>query len=219
MLPAAFLAPVIHEWVKALVSTALGDPTPTDTGHLTLNPFRFFEPIGFMFILLFGYGWGNPVPTSALHYRNRQSGVILTYTIPVLANLFLGMVAVVGANVMISRLGSGGLNAGAFMLLFSLPSLMPIAEGASHLYNISIYMLVHFGVISISLALFNLIPIYPMAANKLLLTFSRPENIARFNHYEKPMQVILILGLAFGLISRILWPITARIIGFTLGIA
>ena len=64
MLPAAFLVPVIHEWVKAMVSTALGDPAPGRHGFLTANPFKYFEPIGFFFILLFGFGWGRPVPTT-----------------------------------------------------------------------------------------------------------------------------------------------------------
>ena len=54
LLPAAFLAPVIHEMVKALISTAQGDPAPRRHGFLTANPFKYFEPIGFIFIMVFG---------------------------------------------------------------------------------------------------------------------------------------------------------------------
>jgi len=201
MLPAAFLAPVIHEWVKALVSTALGDPAPRRHGYLTANPLRYFEPIGFMFVLLFGFGWGRPVPTTALHYKNRQRDIILTYMIPVLANLLLGVAAIAGVGVIITRIyGSVTFSEFAFLIYF--PFFLP------ELYQVGIFILAHFAFVNINLALFNLIPVYPLAANKLLITFSSPDNIARFNHYEKPMQIILILLLAFGIIPNMLLPIS-----------
>ena len=192
LLPAAFLAPVIHEWVKTLVSTAQGDPTPRNHGFLTLNPFKYFEPIGFLLILLFGFGWGRPVPTGALHYRDRQRGVILTYTIPVLVNLLLGIISVVVIDLMVIRLYEPG--------------------------HIGILFLYNFAVVNINLALFNLLPVYPLAANKLLITFSRPENIARINHYEKVMQVGLIILMVFGFIPNLIGPITNWIINWTWGL-
>ena len=212
MLPAAFLAPVIHEWVKALVSTLQGDPTPRNTGHLTLNPFKHFEPIGFVFILLFGFGWGNPTPTAALHYKDRRRGVVITHTVPVLVNLLLGIGSVILLNILLTRvLGPMDLRAFYFHLNFML--------WTPNAYDIGLIMLAHFAYINICLALFNLIPVYPLAANRLLLLFSRPENIARINHYEKPMQIILILLLAFGVVFRVLSPIAARIISMSWGLA
>jgi len=94
MFPGAFFAPVIHEFTKARVSAALGDPTPKRHGFLTYNPFKFFEPIGFIFMLAFrGVGWGQPVPTSPLHYKDRRKGVLLTYTVPMFVNLLVGLLA------------------------------------------------------------------------------------------------------------------------------
>jgi len=211
MLPAAFLAPVIHEWVKALVSTALGDPAPRKHGFLTANPFRYFEPIGFFFILAFGFGWGRPVPTTALHYKNRQQGIILTYTIPVLVNFLLGIAAIIGVNMLITSV-YGPVGHGTFSIFIHFPF------WTSDIHQLSILLLANFAFVNINLALFNLIPVYPMAANKLLLTFSRPDTIARLNHYEKPMQVVLILLLAFDFVPRFLIPITGRIIGVVWGL-
>ena len=54
LLPAAFFAPVIHESVKALCSAKLGDPTPKSKGFITGNPLKYFEPIGFICIMIFG---------------------------------------------------------------------------------------------------------------------------------------------------------------------
>ena len=214
MLPAAFLAPVIHEWVKAMVSAAQGDPTPRNTGHLTANPFKFFEPIGFVFILLFGFGWGKPTPTAALHYKDRRRGVVITHTVPVLVNLLLGIGAVIGIHVLL-RLGGVPpqlLHYGRFFFLRN------FSELTTYPFDVGIIMLSHFGFINICIALFNLIPVYPMAANRILLLFCRPENIARINHYEKPMQIILILLLFFGVVSNVLFPIAVWIIRVSWGI-
>ena len=213
MLPAAFLVPVIHEWVKAVASTAQGDPTPRSTGHLTLNPLKYFEPIGFVFMLIFAVGWGNPTPTAALHYKNRQRGVVITYMTPVLVTLLLGMGAVMGVNVMLSR--AMGFPVPYAVLFFHL---LPYAQWTTNLYDIAIILLAHFAYMSICVALFNLIPVYPMAANKLLLTFSRPDTIARVTHYEKPMQIILILLLFFWFVMRVIHPITVWLIRFAWGL-
>ncbi|MCL2404554.1 MAG: site-2 protease family protein [Defluviitaleaceae bacterium] len=213
LLPAAILVPVIHEWVKALVSTAQGDPAPRNHGYMTANPFKFFEPIGFLFVMLFGFGWGRPVPTTALHYKDRQMGIILTYTIPVVVNLLLGVAAVIGVNALAtSAFGPGDWDFRMFFVLAHFPF------WTSDISQIGILLLANFAFVNINLALFNLIPVYPLAANKLLITFSRADNIARFNHYEKPMQIILILLLAFGIIPNVLAPISEIIVRMAWGI-
>jgi len=213
MLPAAFLVPVIHEWVKAMVSTAQGDPTPRQHGFVTLNPFRYFEPVGFLFVLLFGFGWGNPTPTAALHYKNRQQGVVITYVTPVLINLLLGIGAVIGVNILLN-IHYGQVNYNMFFLSIRM------AMWTSDPYYIAILVLSHFAMVNINIALFNLLPVYPLAANRLLLLFSRPDTIARVNHYEKPMQIAMIVMLAFNIIAMILSPILHIIVrivwGFTI---
>jgi len=212
MLPAAFLVPVIHEWVKAIASTIQGDPTPRNTGHLTLNPFKYFEPIGFVFMLIFGMGWGNPTPTAALHYKDRRRGVIVTYMTPVLVNLLLGIGTVVLVNVLLTR-EVGSMPHGAFFFYLN------ISMWTSYANDIILMLLAHFAFMNICFALFNLIPVYPLAANKLLLTFSRPDTIARVSHYEKPMQVILILMLFFGFVMQVISPAAHWIIRMAWGFA
>ncbi|MCL2528324.1 MAG: site-2 protease family protein [Defluviitaleaceae bacterium] len=212
MLPAAFLAPIIHEWVKALCSTLLGDPTPKRTGHLTLNPLKYFEPIGFLFVLTFGFGWANPVPTAALHYKNRNLGTILTYTAPIFVNLLLGIASVVGVMALGTR-GNVMVNAG---LMFRIITEFHFI--VTDVNMIGIILLSHFAFININIALFNLIPIYPLAANKLMIVFSSPDTIARLNHNEKMMQIILIVLLAINVIGRVFGPVAARIVILTWGI-
>jgi len=212
MLPAAFLAPVIHEMVKVLCSTLQGDPVPKNTGRLTLNPFKHFDPIGFVFVLLFSCGWGNPAPTAALHYRNRQRGVLVTYLVPVLVNLLLGIGAVIVIALMTANTS---LQAEGYLVFWQY---IRFDRFATSPYLITLVVLSHFAFVNISLALFNLIPVYPLAANKILLQFSRPDTIAKLNHYEKPMQIILLLLLAFGLITQILGPLAMHIVRLVWGV-
>lgn len=81
----------IHEASKAFISAKLGDPLPKRDGRLTLNPLKHIEPIGLIIMAVWGFGWGNPVETASIYYKDRKKGTILTYTIPSLINLFIGM--------------------------------------------------------------------------------------------------------------------------------
>jgi len=216
LLPAAFFAPIIHEWIKALCSTFQGDPTPRNTGYLTANPFKYFEPIGFLFTMAFGFGWGNPTPTTALHYRDRKRGVLVTYLTPVLVNFLLG----IGSAALVGIIAVRAMPISDPNILFIL---IRFSHPESSLVIISLILLANFAFININLALFNLIPVYPLAANKILLQFSRPDTIARLNHYEKTLQVFLILALVpwfggVGPLARLFWPVSFRIIGFVWGI-
>lgn len=86
-IPGILIATTLHEFTRAAVSTALGDVVPREKGHLTLNPFKHFEPVGFILMMVNGFGWGKPCPTSSLYYKNRKQGVILAAVLPNVVNL------------------------------------------------------------------------------------------------------------------------------------
>ena len=195
VIPGAFFALVFHEWVKARVSTALGDPVPKNNGFLTWNPFKFFEPIGFLLMIAIGFGWGQPVPTSSFYYRDRRKGVILTYTAPIVANLLVGMLA-------------------AFLWSqLTVPHFFPelFLGGMLNLSNswvIFLHVVVqHFALLNIGLAVLNLFPVFPMAGSKLIHLFASPDTSMRLNYYEKPMLMIFILMVSFGMVQLIVYPI------------
>lgn len=91
-IPAIMVAVTIHEFTRAAVSTALGDKLPKEKKRLTLNPLNHFEPIGMILMLACGFGWGKPVETSALYYKNRNKGVLMTAIAPTVANLIFAFV-------------------------------------------------------------------------------------------------------------------------------
>jgi Zn-dependent protease len=174
-LPGAFFAPVIHEFVKARVSASLGDPTPKKNGFITFNPFKFFEPIGFIMMMGLQVGWGQPVTTSPFYYKDKRRGILLTYVTPMVVNLCIGMLAVFFAN------------------FFS---------------GVSYWIVYHFGYLNIRLAVFNLIPIYPMAMSRLIQIFVSPETFMQLNHREKYLQILLFFLIIFGALEMFMVPVT-----------
>ena len=92
-IPGILVATTVHEFVRALASTVLGDNYPKSQGQVTLNPVKHFEPIGFLMMLYSGgFGWGKPVETSALYYKNRKRDTLLVAILPTVVNLILGLV-------------------------------------------------------------------------------------------------------------------------------
>jgi len=89
---AAVVTVTIHEFVKALISSLLGDPLPKRDKRVSLNPLRHIEPIGFIVMVALGFGWGKPVDTASIYYKDRKTGTLLTYILPSVANLLLGIV-------------------------------------------------------------------------------------------------------------------------------
>jgi hypothetical protein len=47
-----------------------------------------------------------------------------------------------------------------------------------------------------------------MAASKLLQLYVSPETSMQLTHYEKPLQILLFLLLVFGMVERIVGPIS-----------
>ena len=197
MLPGAFLAPILHEWVKAKVSAAMGDPVPRNSGFLTWNPLKYFEPIGFFFMLAFGVGWGQPVPTSPMYYKDRRMGTILVHVSPILANLMVGMLV-------------------AFFWQMFAPNILWAIYDTP--WAASLFINVHWGVrifaeMNVGLAIFSLIPVFPMAGNKLLQLFVSPTTAMSLTHREKMLQIVMIFLLMFNILQMFIFPIRNFILG------
>ena len=91
-IPAIMVATTIHEFTRAAVSASLGDKLPKEQGRLTINPIKHFEPIGMILMLACGFGWGLPVNTSSLYYKDRKRGVLVTAIAPTVDNLIFAVV-------------------------------------------------------------------------------------------------------------------------------
>ena len=195
--PAAFLALVIHEMVKARCSASMGDPTPEKSGLLSGKPFKYLEPVGFFITVIFGFGWGRPTPTSPIYYKDRKKGILITYLTPSVVNLFVGFLAAFFVGVL------------NIPVIQSVMNTQPMVAAAS--YWPFRFMFI-FANISIATALFNMIPVPPLDASKLLQASLSPNNALKFAQNEKLLQLILMLLILMGIVSGIIAPITNQLV-------
>ena len=108
-IPGILVAATVHEFTRALLSTIFGDNYPKSKGRLTLNPVKHFEPIGFLLMFYSGgFGWGKPVETSALYYKDRKKQTLLVAILPSVVNLILGLIFLVIYKIHINKIILGG---------------------------------------------------------------------------------------------------------------
>lgn len=179
---AAVIAITVHEFTRALVSTALNDKKPREQGRLTLNPIKHFEFFGFFAMWYTGLGWGKPVETSNAYYKDRRTGTLLTYLTPIFANVCVGYLFAFAAKIV------SGSGLPLQTLIYLLPFLWIVAS-----YNMT-------------LAIFNLIPVYPLSGAKILSLFLKPNASVAMARYEKVFQIVLLVLVFMGLLSRVINP-------------
>jgi Zn-dependent protease len=131
------LAISMHEFSHALAADKLGDPTPRLQGRLTINPRAHLDPIGTILLLFAGFGWGRPVQIDPFNLRNpRKDSAIIAF-----AGAFSNILMALIASFIIRLLGN-------FPVL-------TISLFVTQLLSLFIYY-------NLLLAIFNLIPIYPL---------------------------------------------------------
>jgi len=92
MIPAILIAFTFHEYAHAITADRLGDKTPRFQGRLTLNPIAHIDPMGFILILIVGFGWAKPVETNPSAYKNYYKDDLKVSAAGPIANLILGFV-------------------------------------------------------------------------------------------------------------------------------
>jgi Zn-dependent protease len=95
VIPGILIGFTFHEYAHALVADKLGDKTPRFQGRLTLNPFVHVDPIGFLLIILVGFGWAKPVETNPSAFKKYYKDDLKVSIAGPLANLIVALVAAI----------------------------------------------------------------------------------------------------------------------------
>ncbi|MCL5795455.1 MAG: site-2 protease family protein [Patescibacteria group bacterium] len=96
------LAISVHESAHAWVAYKLGDFTAKNMGRISLNPLAHLDPIGTIFLLLAGFGWGKPVPININSFKKpildelkvALAGPITNFVLAVILSLILRFIPV-----------------------------------------------------------------------------------------------------------------------------
>lgn len=82
----------IHEFTHSIIALIRGDISQKYNSRLTLNPFMHIDIVGFIFIILTGFGWGKPVLIDSSNFKNKRLDTILVAICGPLSNLIMGLV-------------------------------------------------------------------------------------------------------------------------------
>jgi Zn-dependent protease len=145
-LPGIILGLTVHEYLHALVAHRCGDNTSKDQGRVTLNPLKHIDPLGFIMLLVAGFGWAKPVQFNEQNLKNPKTDVIKIALAGPLSNAITAMI-----------------------LSLILASAAPVFEASySNIVSIIIEIFIYAIFINWGLFVFNLIPLPPLDGSHLL---------------------------------------------------
>lgn len=122
-----------HEFSHAFVADALGDHRPRALGRISLNPASHIDPLGALFLVLVGFGWGKPVPVNPSALRPGRVGLAWVSAAGPVANLIVAVVfaAILRAVIRIGIDSPFAVDLLSFIVLFNLVlgifNLLPVA--------------------------------------------------------------------------------------------
>lgn len=182
-IPAIIIGFSFHEFAHAFASHKLGDPTPGNQGRLTLSPLAHIDLIGFILILVAGFGWAKPVQINPRYYKNpRRDEMIVSLAGPAM-NLVIAFVFVVIYRLTINFYSSGN------VIVYNLLNVIQYVTW-----------------INIILFFFNLIPLPPLDGFHILRELLPRRQYRLIWFLEQYSSIILIIIIITPVVSWIILP-------------
>ena len=174
----ALLCIMIHEICHGAAAYALGDRTAATQGRLSLNPLHHVDWFGLLMLAVFHFGWAKPVSVDIRNFKHPKRDMAITALAGPASNFLLAALA---------------------LFLYGLLWRALYASGAGRFV---IRLLQYMAILSISLGLFNLIPIPPLDGSKVLFSFLPDRAYVRLMVLERYgmfllLALVLILNRAF----------------------
>lgn len=178
---AVTIAITFHEFAHAFIAYKCGDDTAKLMGRMTLNPFAHLSGIGILCFLFVGFGWAKPVEVNPMKFHNYKKGNALVSLSGILTNLILAFVF-----------------SGFYYLLCHFCG-SDVTMYSNYLLVFLNYFLLFTFVVNLSLAIFNILPIYPLDGFNFIATFLKYNNpFVQFMYkYGNILLLILIITPVF----------------------
>ena len=172
-----------HEWGHAKSANMLGDPTAKDLGRMSFNPAVHIDPIGTLFFPLLGslfgggfFGWAKPVPVDPYNLKKPRRDLMLIAAAGPFMNIILTF--------------------GIFGIIKVLELSIDFKPYNSETQLVIYKFLERSAIISIFLAVFNMLPLFPLdgfsVVNGLL-----PERASREFEKLAPYGIPILMALIF----------------------
>ncbi len=174
----ALICITLHELSHGMVAYWLGDDTAKRAGRLTLNPLRHLDLMGLLMMVVFRFGWAKPVPVNMYRFKNPKRGMAITAAAGPLSNVLISCI---------------------FLLLYG-ALYLPLANSVAGRYILEMFQIT--AVLSLSLAVFNILPVPPLDGSKVLFSVISDEAYGKLMRYERYGSVVLLLLVSTGIIGR-----------------
>ena len=175
----ALLCITLHEMGHGFAALLMGDTTARDMGRLSFNPLHHIDPMGLVMMVAFRFGWAKPVPINMYRFKDPKRGMALT--------ALAGPVTSVALSALMLLL---------YGLLFPLRSDFLLSVVGTSAY------------LSLSLGVFNLLPVPPLDGSKVLFSLLSDEAYETLMRYERYGMLLLVALLSTGILSTPLSAVT-----------
>jgi Zn-dependent protease len=191
--PAILFSLTVHEFFHAWTAHKFGDDTAKDLGRLTLNPLAHLDLLGTiaLFLTSFRFGWAKPVPVNPFNLRNPRTADIWISAAGPLSNLGLALI---------------------FGIIFR--AILEMQIQVPEAIAIFLYLSV---TINVSLAFFNLVPLYPLDGSHVLRNLLPPSMEEAYAKLDTFAPILLMLLAFSGVLWIVLGPIVGTVISLILG--
>lgn len=171
---ALLIAIVLHELAHGLVAYVFGDDTAKRSGRLTLNPLKHLDIFGLISLLVFKFGWANPVPVNSSKLKNYNVGMFFVSIAGITINFLLAFIAA------------------------------RVAKDISFSSEVARDFVFYFIIYNLNLAFFNLIPLPPLDGSNIILSFFPETTAYEVHRYNRYTQLILLALIISGAVSKFL---------------
>ena len=165
-----------HEFGHAATAKLLGDDTAKRAGRLTLNPLAHIDPMGLLMVILVGFGYAKPVPTSSAKLRHAWAMATVAFAGP-FANLILATLCV------------------NFLVWGTENDIETLRDPGARI------LCLYLARINLLLMLFNLIPLGPLDGHYVMQWFLPPGLAGRYRALNQRWGGIALMGLIVAAIA------------------
>ena len=142
----------------------LGDSTAKKLGRLTFNPFKHLDLMGTVSFYFLGFGWAKPVPVNPRNFENPHRDMMFVALAGPASNLVL-----------------------AFALGFAI-RIVPLEN-----FSPILLFILSLGLyINIALAIFNMLPVFPLDGASVLKGLVPPPVAAKLSYFDKYTGILLL---------------------------
>lgn len=182
LFPPLLFALTVHEVCHGLAALRLGDPTAKLLGRLTLNPIAHLDPLGtLLFVFPPHIGWAKPVPVDVRYLKHPRRDMMWIALAGPVSNIILAL----AFGAIVRALDASG------------------HEFVGRVETAVVRMLLWSVVLNLSLAAFNLIPIFPLDGSRVLTGLLNPVAAARYQSIERYGPFVLLGLILIGSLSGV----------------